>query len=219
MSAEGWFRFAMEGMPEQVLDLKHAGIVLFGVAGAGSTMLSVNVDVWAAPRLVSWTDPRFPDDGEIEHNVAPAFYTEWLEMPRAVLAGRGLDAVDGLSFDYDVTDPDAPDESPGAINQDSHALFDRAKMTVSHRGDGYYAVQAEGVTEFGWTFALEATAPLEKIVFRHDDRARQGAPDPEVEAEFDTLFDRAPFDCGWRRRGSTEYGWHDFIATAKGQAE
>ena len=218
MSFEGFFRFQMGAMPEQRLELKHAKITLFGTAGAGSESLSVNVDVYATERIVAWADPDHPEDGALDHRIAPAFYTEWLDMPRAALAGRGLGAVDGLAFDYDASAPDAPPESPGAINQDSHALFQQAKMDLRHIGEGRYDVRAEGVTEFGWTFALEAVAPLGDVVFRHQDRDAQKAPSAAVEEEFDQLFDRAAFDCGWMRRGPSDNGWFDFIAKAKEQS-
>lgn len=216
MSAEGQFRFQMEDLPEQTLALSHAGIVLYAEAMTGRDVFSVHVDIHAEPRMVAWPDPDYPEDPDIEHRIAPSFYTEWFDMPRKDLKGRGAGALDGVGFDFADTIGDFTQQPPGAIYQDSHAPFTRATMQVDHLTDALYGVRAQGQTEFGWTFALEATAPLTGIIFRHADRDAARAPDAAVEAEFETYFDRSPFDCAWTRRGPEANPWFDFVATPKG---
>ena len=208
----------MGAMPEQIMPLSRAGIVLFGQSGVQSDLLSVNVDVHTEPRMVAWLDPEYPEFADEAHRIAPSFYTEWLDMPRGALAGRGLNAMDGFGFDYDADAPDAPPESPGAIYQDDHALFRRATMQLRHRGDGLYDVRAEGVTAFDWTFSLDAIAPLERVVFRAGRMEDARAPMDAVVEEFERHFDPAVFEGAWVQRGSGANTWYDFIAVARAAA-
>lgn len=207
------FAFLMEDMPKQVLPVEAASITLYRNALIGSDRIALYVKVNAAQRSVDVTL-----DGEThEVQFAPSFYTEWLEIPVSTLVSRGPDALDGYRMIYDEAREEELgfDQFPGAIYQNSHAGFRRATMGLTSTAQSTYAVEAEGETEFGWQFRLTAAAPLTQVVLRDGRDETNRAPDPMVEAEFETLFDPALFSTEWKRQGSGSHVWYDYTAVPK----
>ncbi|MEM1342069.1 MAG: hypothetical protein AAGF68_07080 [Pseudomonadota bacterium] len=208
MSAPGTFHFDMGELPEQSFALETARIVLFVPALGGSEQISLNVDLFAEPREVKADDDLGP------YRMQPAYYTEWLTISRAQLRSRGLNALDGYRLDYDEarTPKGQIIEAPGAVQQDSHALWTRATLSLTHLGGARYRVETEGATEFDWTFRIEAEAAFDQVMLRDDLVDSPRLPDPAVEAEFAELFDPALFEAGWKKQGPPDGGWHDYIA-------
>ncbi|MEJ6388054.1 hypothetical protein [Gymnodinialimonas ulvae] len=220
MSIEGKFRFQMEDLPEQVLDLARAEIVIFKSVG-NSDAFGVNVQLEAEARTVMAPDPDYPEEPPIDYRIAPVFFTEWWDVAQGDLRSRGLDALDGLGFEVDATRADqAPYvQSPAAVYQDSYAGLNRGTLTLRHRGAGVYDAQARGETEFRWTFAVEAVAPLARVVFRAGLTDDARAPSDAVAQEFERHFDPALFAVEWLRRGSDEHFWYDYVATPLGSGQ
>lgn len=216
MSIEGEFRFRMDDLPEQVLDLARAEIVIFKSVG-NSDAFGVNVQLEAEARTVMAPDPDYPEEPPIDYRIAPVFFTEWWEVAQGDLRSRGLDALDGLGFDVDATRADEEPyvQSPAAVYQDSYAGLDRGTLTLRHRDEGVYDARAQGETEFGWTFAVAAVAPIARVVFRAGVMDDARAPSDAVVAAFERHFDPALFAAEWVRRGSDESNWYDYIATPR----
>lgn len=208
MTAKGAFHFQMDDIPEKAFAVKTARIGIF-VPALTEGRLGLNINVFAEPQ--DHVDPT----RKTPYSMAPAFYTEWLTIDRNALRSRGHDALAGYGFDYDAHRPDAPPEAPGAVQQDSHALFDAATLELEHLSGATYRVTTQGMTEFKWTFRLWAEADFNEVRLRDGTANSAREPDPEVESEFADLFEPALFDASWRRCGSQSYGWHDYIATPK----
>lgn len=199
----------MDDLPQQMFDVARSEMTLFRHALTDSDVFGLSINIDAVPKDVATEDGPY--------SMAPGFYTEWLDIPQIKLASRDVGCLDGYVMEYDVDREEELgfDQFPGAICQDSHAGFEAATMSLTHVGQGKYRVQAQGRTEFAWTFQIDTVAAFKQIMFRDGwaDSAKQ--PDPRIEAEFATFFDVSHFDVGWKQQGSATYNWSDYIATPK----
>lgn len=203
------FEFTFENFPRQELVVETAEISLFAHVPSSSDKIALYVKVSAAPR-----DLPSPE-GEDSRMIAPTFYTEWLEIPLDALKSRQVDLLDGyrMAYDFATEQEDGFDQHPGAVYQDSHAAFDKATMVLTHKGGLTYRVQAEGKTEFGWTFRIDTDAVLKNVAAKSGRENGDKTPSDEVSDWFGKHFDAAQFSPVWSRKGSDEFNWQVLEAT------
>lgn len=204
------FTFSHGEIRDQTLAIRSAGITLYAEAPLGDEGVKLDVTISAEPVYIDrHEDPDAPT------RVAPSFHTEWLTLPVGILRRRGLGLLDGyrLVFPDPAIDAGEYVESPGGIYQDHTSLFRRVALCLSHLGAGRYRVKAEGETEDGWTFLLDAAARIEQVVVKATHEAGDQAPSLAVEQAFHGLFDQAAFPPAWSRKGSSSYGWFVYEAS------
>jgi len=204
------FRFEMEDFGPQMFDVDKADITLFRHAVSGADTFSLGVNVSAKPREVVPTKPK----GEPPYRMAPALYTEWLDIPDTALVTRDAGCLAGyqMIYDEDREEELGFDQFPGAIYQDSHAPFAQAILKLTYLGGLRYRVVAAGETEFGWMFQIDEEATFQQITLRDGMADSKGEPDPLIEAEFASFFEEPAFSTTWKRQGNDNYFWYDYVA-------
>lgn len=195
----------MEDLPPQTLTVETATITLFAQVPPWRDRIGLYVQVTATETTVA--DPTGENS---PYRMQPTFYTEWLDIPMTALKGRGLDLLDGYRMDYDAKTEgeDGFDQFPGAVQQDSHAGFTQATMALTHLGGAQYRIEAEGVTEFGWTFRIDTVGQLTGVAAKSGLDGGDKAPLAEVEDWFNRLYDPTVFPPAWSRKGSDEFFWY-----------
>jgi hypothetical protein len=199
------FAFVMEDLPPQALSVEAATITLFAQVPPWRDRISLHVEITATEATVM--DPAGENSPYV---MQPTFYTEWLDIPLSALKGRGLDLLDGYQMAYDVATEaeDGFDQFPGAVQQDSHAGFQRATMTLTHLGGTRYRIEAEGVTEFGWTFRIDTVGRLTGVAAKSGQVDGDKAPSAEVEDWYGRMYDASAFPPTWSRKGNDEFYWY-----------
>lgn len=205
------FEFTAEDTGHHQLDVARAEISLFANVPPWKDQLSLNVMVVSKPIMVP-----YKGDAEDLTEVSPVFFTEWLSVPVSAFVSRDLGLLDGyeMRYDWETEAEDGFDQSPGALQNGSYAMFDRATMRLDHLADGRYRVRAEGETEFHWRFRIDTEAVLNTVIARADPPESQPAnpqdKSKDVERFFIRHFDQAHFPAVWSRRGSPASGWFDY---------
>lgn len=204
------FEFTFEDFPTQILEVETAEMSLFAQVPPWRETISLHVKVVARPK-----DLSSPDG---DHTIQPAFYTEWLEIPLSALKGGRLDLLDGyrMSYNFETEQEDGFDQHPGAVYQGSHAAFSRATMALTHKTGRTYRVEAEGETEFGWTFRIDTEAVLTSVAAKSGRDDGDKVPTDEVRDWFGAHFDPDVFSPIWSRKGSDDFNWQVLEALPKG---